>query len=66
MDKKPKNDTVENILRSIEVVQKCVDLFYEVRILGGEPFLHKQLHQINLIILIVKDLALLKWILCSL
>ena len=44
--KKPKNDSVENILRSIEVVQKCVDLFYEVRILGGEPFLHKQLHQI--------------------
>ena len=42
--KKPKNDTVENILKSVEVIQKSVDLFYEVRILGGEPFLHKQIH----------------------
>jgi MoaA/NifB/PqqE/SkfB family radical SAM enzyme len=44
--KKPKNDSVENILGSIDIVQKCVDLFYEVRILGGEPFLHKQIYQI--------------------
>jgi MoaA/NifB/PqqE/SkfB family radical SAM enzyme len=33
-------------LGSIDIVQKCVDLFYEVRILGGEPFLHKQIYQI--------------------
>jgi MoaA/NifB/PqqE/SkfB family radical SAM enzyme len=44
--KNPKNDTVENILKCIEVIQRSVDLFYEVRILGGEPFLHKQIHLI--------------------
>ena len=44
--KSPKNDSVDNILKSFDVVQKCVDLFYEVRILGGEPFMHKEMYKI--------------------
>jgi len=44
--KNPKNDSVENILRSFDLIQKCVDLFYEVRILGGEPFMHKEIDKI--------------------
>jgi len=44
--KNPKSDSVDNILKSFDLVQKCVDLFYEVRILGGEPFMHKQMHKI--------------------
>jgi len=43
---KPKNEDPEVLLKAFEVLSKCVDRFLEVRLLGGEPFMNKRIHEI--------------------
>lgn len=44
--KNPKDYAVETLIGWVDVLLKYVDEIYEVRILGGEPFMHRDIHQI--------------------
>ncbi len=44
--KKPKNHSVEAVISWLEDLLKYADEIYEVRILGGEPFMHQGVHKI--------------------
>jgi len=45
---KPKNENPEVMLHAFDVLSRVVDKFLEVRMIGGEPFLNKRLHEIIL------------------
>jgi organic radical activating enzyme len=42
----PKNGDPEVLMRAFDKMAQSVDLFMEVRLLGGEPFLNKRIHEI--------------------
>jgi len=42
----PKNTDLDMLFRSIDKLMKCVDRIREVRVLGGEPFVNKQIGKI--------------------
>ena len=42
----PKTSTPETVLRPFDRMARCVDVFHEVRVLGGEPFVNKRIHEI--------------------
>lgn len=44
--KHPEDFTVEDLVDSIELLLKYVDEIYEIRVLGGEPFMHRNVHRI--------------------
>lgn len=44
--KKPVNYSPESIFEGVENILKIVDGIYELRVLGGEPFMHPELHRI--------------------
>jgi len=43
---KPKNYSLEDTLRSIDLLCEQVDEIYEMRVIGGEPFMNKDTHLI--------------------
>jgi organic radical activating enzyme len=43
---RPKNSDLDLLLKSFDKIAQCVSKFCEVRVLGGEPFLNKQIHAI--------------------
>jgi organic radical activating enzyme len=42
----PQNAEPEVVMRAFDKMAKAVDLFLEVRLLGGEPFMNKRIHEI--------------------
>jgi len=42
----PKNSDLDVLFKSIDKLMKCVDRIREVRVLGGEPFVNKQIGKI--------------------
>lgn len=42
--KKPQNCNLEEVLRTIEVFCNYMDEVFEFRVIGGEPFMHKDFH----------------------
>jgi organic radical activating enzyme len=42
----PKNGDPAEIMRAFDKMAQCVDTFLEVRVLGGEPFVNKRVHEI--------------------
>ncbi len=44
--KKPKDIETEILIKSIEKFMKCVDSLDEFRVLGGDPFMNKDMHKI--------------------
>lgn len=44
--KKPKDYSVDKLLMDIQDLLKYIDEIYEVRILGGEPFMHKNIKEL--------------------
>jgi organic radical activating enzyme len=42
----PKNGDPALVMRAFDKMALCVDTFLEVRVLGGEPFLNKRVHEI--------------------
>lgn len=42
----PKDSDLDLLLNSIDKVMKCIDHLYEFRVLGGEPFVNKEIHKI--------------------
>lgn len=43
---KPRNYSVDELISDVQVLLKYVEEIYEVRILGGEPFMHNQIKEI--------------------
>lgn len=43
---KPKDYDIETLIRDVTKLLEFVDEIYEVRILGGEPFMHRQLKEL--------------------
>ena len=44
--KKPKDYPLEELIKWLDELLKYVDEIYEIRILGGEPFMHRDIHRI--------------------
>ena len=42
----PKNAELEPLFKNLDKLMECVDWVYEFRILGGEPFMNKELYKI--------------------
>ncbi len=42
----PKNYLVEELINWLNILLKYVDEIYEIRILGGEPFMHSEIHRV--------------------
>ena len=43
---KPKDSDYETLIRSINKFMNCVDEIYEFRVIGGDPFMNKEMHKI--------------------
>ena len=43
---KPKDSDYNILIKCIEKFMKCVDEIYEFRVLGGDPFMNKEMHKI--------------------
>ena len=43
---KPKNAELEPLFKNLDKLMKCVDWIYEFRVLGGDPFMNKELYKI--------------------
>lgn len=44
--KNPKNYSARELIDSIDTLLKYIDVIYEIRVLGGEPFMHSEIHRI--------------------
>ena len=42
---KPQNSDLEILFKSLDRMMECVDQIYEFRVLGGDPFMNKELHK---------------------
>ena len=42
---KPTNSDFETLSKSIDRFMKCVDMVYEFRVLGGDPFMNKEMYK---------------------
>lgn len=42
----PKHSDLDLLFKSIDKLMKCIDWVYEFRVLGGEPFVNKEIHKI--------------------
>ena len=43
---KPKNAELESLFKNIDRLMECIDWIYEFRVLGGDPFMNKELYKI--------------------
>lgn len=41
----PEHESFEVVISALDKIMAAVDFIYEIRILGGEPYMNKQLHQ---------------------
>jgi len=44
--KKPQNYKVEEIVKALDNVLECVDMIKELRLIGGEPFMNRELYKV--------------------
>ena len=44
--KEPRNYSERELIDSIDKLLKYIDAIYEIRVLGGEPFMHPEIHRI--------------------
>ena len=44
--KNPKNYSVDEVIDSVDDLLKYIDAVYEIRVIGGEPFMHPEIHRI--------------------
>lgn len=42
----PKNCDLEILFKSVDKLMECVDSLYEFRVIGGEPFMNSELHEV--------------------
>ena len=42
----PINSEIEPLFKNLDKLMKCVDFIYEFRVLGGEPFMNKEIHKV--------------------
>ena len=43
---KPEDSELNLLLKSIDKIMSCIDSLEEFRVLGGDPFMNKQLHKV--------------------
>ena len=43
---KPRDSDYKTLIKSIDRFMSCVDEIYEFRVLGGDPFMNKEMHKI--------------------
>ena len=43
---KPENSDINLLLKSVDRLMQCVDKLYEFRVIGGEPFMNKEIYKI--------------------
>jgi len=43
---KPENSDIDLLFKSIDKFMNCVDQVYEFRVLGGDPFMNKDIHKV--------------------
>jgi len=44
--KNPENATFESIKKSVDIVMRCIDYLSEFRVIGGEPFINKNIGKV--------------------
>jgi len=43
---RPKNSDTNLLFKSVDRLMECVDHLYELRVIGGDPFMNKEIHKI--------------------